>query len=157
MIVRQVPAQEWQTARTARLLALAGSPPGIFSTLLEEAQTWDDAHWRQWFTTRTIFVAEDSSEVVGCAGGLHEDGLPLLVTMFVAPQARGTGVSVRLIEAVSEWARAAGHTELRLWVMEGNTAAEKLYRRMGFTPTGDTRDTKGSHSAPEYRMSRALR
>lgn len=155
--VRLVPVQEWQTIRTARLLALAGSAPGTFATLLAEAQAWDEPHWREWSATRTMFVAESATEVIGCAGGIVEDGFAVLVSMFVAPRARGTGEAKRLIEAVIDWARAAGHAELRLWVMDGNTPAEKLYHRMGFTPTGATRDVKEHGLSREYQMSLPLR
>ncbi|MQY24261.1 GNAT family N-acetyltransferase [Nocardia macrotermitis] len=157
MTVRQVPAQEWQTVRTARLAALAGSAPGTFATLLEEARGWDDEHWRQWSARRTMFVAESASEVIGCAGGIQEQGVAVLVSMFVESAARGTGVSRELIEAVANWARAEGHSELRLWVLDGNTPAEKLYRRMGFAPTGVARNIGVHAPNTEYEMSLALR
>lgn len=157
MTVREVPAQDWQTVRTARLAALAGSTPGTFATLLEEAQGWDEEHWKQWSARRTMFVAESDTEVIGCAGGIREHGVPVLVSMFVEPAARGTGVSRELIEAVADWARADGHAELRLWVLDGNTPAEKLYRRMGFAPTGVSRSTGVHAPDTEYEMSLALR
>lgn len=157
MIVRQVGEQDWQTVRTARLAALAGSQPGTFATLLEEAQDWDEQHWRAWAAKRTMFVAESDSGVIGCVGGISEDRIPVMVSMYVDRAARGTGASDRLIEAVTAWARAGGHSELRLWVMEGNTPAEKLYRRMGFVPTGRYRE-EGVHTPNrEYEMTLSLR
>ncbi|WP_157117627.1 GNAT family N-acetyltransferase [Nocardia vaccinii] len=157
MTVRQIPPQEWQTIRTARLAALAGSPPGTFATLLAEAQGWDEEHWRLWAARRTMFVAESGPDVIGCAGGILEHDVPVLVSMFVEPAARGSGVSRQLIDAVAGWARADGHAELRLWVVDGNTPAEKLYRRMGFTPTGVIRNTGVHAPDTEYEMSLPLR
>jgi len=157
MIVRQLGAQDWQTVRTARLAALAGSPVGTFASSLEEAQAWNERHWREWATKRTLFVAESDAGVIGCAGGISEGAVPVLVSMFVAAPARGSGASGLLIEAVTDWARAGGHAELRLWVMEGNTPAEKLYRRLGFIPTGHSRDTGVHYPHREYEMSRTLR
>jgi GNAT superfamily N-acetyltransferase len=157
MIVRQLGADDWQTARTARLAALAGSPPGTFASSLEETKAWDEQLWRQWSGKRVMFVAESEAGVIGCAGGVQEGGVPVLVSMFVAPDARGTGTSDRLIEAVTEWARTGGYPELRLWVLDGNVPAEKLYRRLGFLPTGQTRAVGARTPHVEYEMSRPLR
>ena len=157
MIVRQVEAQDWQTVRTARLAALAGSEPGTFATTLEEARDWDEQHWRAWADKRTIFVAESEAGVIGCVGGISEGQIPVMVSMYVDRAARGTGASDRLIEAVAAWARAGGHAELRLWVMEGNTSAEKLYRRLGFVPTGHYRENGVHAPNREYEMSIPLR
>ena len=74
MIVRQVGEQDWQTVRTARLAALAGSQPGTFATLLEEAQDWDEQHWRAWAAKRTMFVAESDSGVIGCVEAFPKTG-----------------------------------------------------------------------------------
>jgi GNAT superfamily N-acetyltransferase len=157
MIVRQVATQDWETVRTARLAALAGSPPGTFATLLEEAQDWDEQHWRDWAARRTMFVAESEVGVIGCVGGISEGEVPVMVSMYVALEARGTGASDRLIEAVTAWARAGGHAELRLWVLDGNAPAEKLYRRLGFVSTGHDRETGVHAPEREYEMVLSLR
>ncbi|MGF6880931.1 GNAT superfamily N-acetyltransferase [Nocardia sp. GAS34] len=157
MIVRQVGTQDWETVRTARLAALAGSPPGTFATLLEEAQDWDEQHWRDWAARRTMFVAESDAGMIGCVAGTSKGEVPVMVSMFVAAEARGTGTSDLLIEAVTSWARAGGHAELRLWVVEGNTPAEKLYRRLGFVPTGHYRETRVHAPDREYEMTLSLR
>jgi len=39
---------------------------------------------------------------------------------------------------VAAWARAAGHTALRLDVGDANARAVGLYARLGFAPTGVT-------------------
>ncbi|WP_280267667.1 GNAT family N-acetyltransferase [Nocardia wallacei] len=156
MIVRQVGADDWRVVRAARLGALAGSAPGTFANSYDEAALWDERRWRQWAGGRTLFVAESGGDVLGCAGGLLEDDLAVLVSMFVAAAARGTGTSDRLIETVADWARAGGHAELRLWVLDGNTPAEKLYRRRGFAPTGRRRPNSPDDPRIEYEMARAL-
>ncbi len=56
--------------------------------------------------------------------------------MWVAPRARGTGVSDRLVRAVLDWAVAGGHRVVRLEVAERNSHAEGLYLRNGFVRTG---------------------
>ncbi|MBO0867055.1 MAG: GNAT family N-acetyltransferase [Micromonosporaceae bacterium] len=64
------------------------------------------------------------------------DGAVELMSMWVAPRARGRGVGELLIAAVADWAALAGARTMLLAVAEGNTAAERLYRRAGFLPTG---------------------
>ncbi|MFJ1461255.1 GNAT family N-acetyltransferase [Nocardia sp. N2S4-5] len=156
MIVRQVGAEEWQVARIARLDALAGSAPGTFSLSYGEAAEWDEQQWRRWLADRTFFVAESGTEVLGCVGGLSEFGTPTLVSMFVAARARGTGTSDRLVEAVVDWARAAGHTRLHLWVAHGNSHAEKLYLRHGFASSGRRRPGSLEQPRIDYEMVRTL-
>ncbi|MBF6398445.1 GNAT family N-acetyltransferase [Nocardia cyriacigeorgica] len=136
MIVRRVPADEWETARAIRLDALAGSPPGTFSTTFAEASTWDEQRWRAWAAPRTLFVAENDTVPLGSAAGWRADGQAELVSMWVHPVARGSGVSDRLVQAVIDWARNGGHPTLGLWVLAGNHHAEHLYRRNGFRRTG---------------------
>ncbi|WP_280478196.1 GNAT family N-acetyltransferase [Nocardia cyriacigeorgica] len=136
MIVRRLPAAEWETARAVRLDALAGSPPGTFSTPVAEASTWNEQRWREWAAPRALFVAENGAGPLGSAAGLLEDGSAELVSMWVNPVARGSGVSDRLVHGVIDWARYGGHPDLRLWVMDRNHHAEDLYRRNGFRRTG---------------------
>jgi ribosomal protein S18 acetylase RimI-like enzyme len=64
------------------------------------------------------------------------DGLYTLISMWVAPEARGTGVGDALIEATCQWAREAGAGELRLDVKEDNVQAIRLYIRHGFVDVG---------------------
>ncbi|BCK57228.1 GNAT family N-acetyltransferase [Nocardia wallacei] len=156
MIVRQVGVDEWPVARMARLDALAGSAPGTFSLSYGEAAEWDRQRWRRWLADRTFFVAESASEVLGCVGGVTEFGTPTLVSMFVTAHARGTGTSDRLVEAVVDWARAAGHDRLHLWVTHGNSHAEKLYLRHGFARSGRRRPGSPAQPRIDYEMVRAL-
>ncbi|MFI5782464.1 GNAT family N-acetyltransferase [Nocardia sp. NPDC051570] len=158
MRVRQLGDDDWQAARDIRLAALATSPPGTFGSTYEEASTWDDQRWRQWYSTRkTFFIVESQTTPLGCAGLLFENLGPVLVSVWVTPTARGTGASDLLLEWIARWVRARGHAQLRLWVMEGNTPAEKLYRRQGFLPTG-RRQLISPHSPNvENEMVRELR
>ena len=56
--------------------------------------------------------------------------------IFVAPEARGRGVGTRLIEALVQEARARGHAEIRLEVIDENHRARALYERRGFAAAG---------------------
>ena len=157
MVIRTIEPDEWPTARTVRLEALAGSPPGTFSTTHTEAAQWSEQQWREWTARRYPFlVAVTVSGPVGSAGVIVTAGGPELVSMWTAPRARRTGVSDRLVQAVADWAHGAGHRELRLWVLDGNRAAEQLYLRNGFTRTGAVQPCSTVDPRPEHEMTLSL-
>ncbi len=51
----------------------------------------------------------------------------------VAPEAWGSGVATRLVDAVEEYAVGAGADRLVLCVIDENVAAARVYERLGFT------------------------
>lgn len=74
--------------------------------------------------------------MVGMAGGGDAptpERIAGLYGMWVDPALRGTGVAGALVEAVVEWARAAGYPQIGLGVTTTNGRAIALYRRHGFT------------------------
>jgi ribosomal protein S18 acetylase RimI-like enzyme len=78
---------------------------------------------------------------VGLVVGSRYDGAPDaagLFAMWVDPQQRGGGIAEALVEAVVEWARAAGRARVLLDVGDWNVAAIRLYERLGFRATGVT-------------------
>lgn len=54
--------------------------------------------------------------------------------VFVAPRWRGRGVARRLLAWAEAVARSRGCCKLTLEVLEGNEAAQAVYRRQGFRP-----------------------
>ena len=78
---------------------------------------------------------------LGLARGLpheHVPGAGYLISMWVAPEARGQGIGSALVDAVVHWARTQGMTRLLLDVADQNAPAVALYTRKGFLPTGET-------------------
>jgi len=57
--------------------------------------------------------------------------------IFVAPDARGTGLGKELIEAAAKWAAAQGADHLRLSVDQDNVAAQSFYDAIGLTYRAD--------------------
>jgi ribosomal protein S18 acetylase RimI-like enzyme len=53
--------------------------------------------------------------------------------VVVAPNHRGRGIAGQLFDEVEAIARERGACKLTLEVLEGNTSARALYRRLGFT------------------------
>lgn len=157
MIARQLDHDEWAVARTVRLDALRESVPGTFGSTFEVASGWTEQQWRQWMHGRTMFVAEATdTTAVGSVAGMIEDNLPVVVSMWVAPAHRRTGLSDRLLATVIQWAVTGRHHEIRLWVLEDNHIAQAFYRRNGFMNTGRRKRCIDWPERFEIEMSRVL-
>ena len=143
--IRRVRAEEWAAYRQVRLAALAEAPYA-FSTTLEQESAKGDTFWQERAANGIpMFIAWQDGEPAGLAGAfVVPDGeLPPgvrrawhLVSMWVSPSARGSGLAERLVEAVAGAARADGATRLILWVTDVNERARAFYGRLGFLPTG---------------------
>jgi GNAT superfamily N-acetyltransferase len=143
--VRRLRADEWAAYRQVRLAALAEAPYAFSSTLDGESAR-DEAWWQDRAANGVpMFVAWQDGEPAGLAGGfaVPQEELPLgvtrawhLVSMWVSPSARGSGLAERLVQAVAGAARADGATRLILWVTDVNERARAFYGRLGFRPTG---------------------
>jgi GNAT superfamily N-acetyltransferase len=142
--VARAEPQGWQEYRRVRLASLADAPHA-FSSTLERERGFADDEWRQRLGSQTAatFLAWQDGEPVGTATAKAEDpddeyavaDAWQLVGMWVAPDARGLGVSDALVEAVAGHARAQGALALVLWVTDVNDRARNFYRRMGFLQT----------------------
>lgn len=134
--IRSLDADEWRTYRAVRLAALADSPDAFGGTY-DAAVAYPEKLWRDWCRQPSWF-AFDGDEPVGMVRTARADGrdLPELISMWVAPVARGTSVAADLIECVLTWARTVGDRGVRLHVIESNRRARALYRRIGFVENG---------------------
>lgn len=132
--------------------------PQAFSSKLEFEQDLDDENWRARLSDRAHFAAWSGDRVVGTVGAVPSDDAEAaeLISMWVRPESRGSGVGGRLVQAVVDWARIAGFGEVRLWVVEGNSGAERLYERNGFTRTGNVAPVREGEPRLEFEMARTI-
>jgi GNAT superfamily N-acetyltransferase len=143
MRVRRLGPGEHELLRTVRLRALADAPSAYGSTYEREhaftVEIWDG---RLRAEANTLLMCEaDDGTPIGMAGGVRDADDPHmgdLVSMWVDPVARGSGAADALVAEVIRWAERAPLRILKLHITEGNVAAERLYERHGFTPTGTT-------------------
>ena len=164
IVVRRIRPGEADALRAVRLAALAESPSAFGSTHAEEstltAEEWTGrARAGSDGSERAMFFAVADGEIVGLAGGYRlgpASGVVELVSMWTDPTARRGGAGRLLIDAVLGWAKACGAGEVQLWVTRGNTAAETLYRAVGFTETGDYQPLPSDPCREETRMTIAL-
>lgn len=137
MSIEQLGNGEGERLREIRLRALQDSPDAFGSTYAKDAghppEKWAERLANQesawWVATR------DGADVGLVCGLVEEEGVHLL-SMWVAPEARGAGLAGRLVDEVVAWARKKGAEQIGLWAVDQNAAARALYARMGFLPDG---------------------
>lgn len=142
--VRVLLPEDWRLWREVRLVALADAPAAFGATL----ESWSGAgdseeRWRNRLEDVPFnLVAMDNDLPIGQASGtaMDEVGRVELISMWVSPSARGTGVADALIDAVAGFARDAGASGVRLSVRRTNERAIRSYVRNGFGHTDEPGD-----------------
>ena len=125
--------------RAIRLAGLNDAPEAFGSTF--EAEVVKPLAWFfDRLTASQIFGAFGGPDLLGVAGFAVRDGEKeahkgLLWGMYVRPEARGTGIAQRLVEAVVDFARPRVEL-IQLSVVMGNEPARRLYARLGFVEYG---------------------
>lgn len=106
-----------------------------------ERELFADDAWSQqtWWAElagrpRRDYVAEvEGAEVLGYAGLDHGSDVADVMTIAVAPSARGRGLGRRLLDELETRARAGRAASVMLEVRADNAAAIGLYDRAGYT------------------------
>ncbi|MBE9926310.1 GNAT family N-acetyltransferase [Cellulosimicrobium cellulans] len=174
--VARVRPDDWRELRDVRLRALADAPSAFGSTLAREAAFPDDV-WRERAAQgRTLLartVPDDGRLADGDpAGGDRSPGpvvgiaavvpspddatVAELVSVWVEPGARGSGVAESLLARAEDLAADLGARTLALWVTATNAPALRLYERAGFVPTGETQPLPSDPRLVELRMTRRV-
>lgn len=136
--VRLLGPDDWRTWREVRQLGLR-TDADAFSAAAHRWLGPDDVEqaWRDRLTVTSTFVAlvDDRPR----ASAAWDPAKRELVSMWVAPELRGTGVAARLVAAVVD---AAGEATVLLRVMSRNAAGVRFYERQGFVLDGDGPDAE---------------
>jgi GNAT superfamily N-acetyltransferase len=139
VLIEKLEPREVERLRGVRLRALYDAPEAFASTY-EEALTRPREVWERQLADFATFVAVEAGRDVGLARGVpfdERDDTALLVSVWVAPEARGHGAGDALVAAVVDWARRSGYRFLALDVGDENPYAIALYARQGFLPNGE--------------------
>lgn len=154
--IRRLEPDDWAVWRAVRLKALREAPYAFGSAIADWQGAGDvEVRWRHRLEAVAFnVVAEVDGRAVGQASGTTPDasGDVGLISMWVAPEARGRGIGEALVSAVADWAADQGATAVVLEVKRTNAAAIALYHRLGFEPAPSRDDT----SPDEQVMSRVL-
>jgi ribosomal protein S18 acetylase RimI-like enzyme len=165
MEVRRIRPDEGPVLRAVRIAALTDTP-SAFGAGLADTLAIPDAEWAARARRgaagneiATFFAVDGAGDAVptpvGVVAGLREspdDPVVELVSMWTSPSARGQGVARRLVAELVAWARSTPATTVRLWVTDGNAAAERLYATVGFRRTDERQPLPSDTALTEYRM-----
>ena len=138
MILRALTADDWADFRAVRLESLRDAPEAFGSGLAEWAAAGEQ-RWRRRLTDVPCTVlAELDGRAAGVVSGTAPGtgGAVELLSLWVAPFARGRGAGDALVGAVLDWAKRHGARRVVLRVHDDNPHARNLYRRNGFVPAG---------------------
>lgn len=105
-----------------------------------------------------LWIVEDpDGEIVACCGWAPAgpDAIELK-RLYVRADARGRGIGAWLVGQVEQVARERGADRVVLWSDTRFTAAHRLYERLGYEPTGETRELDDPSDTTEYRFGRDL-
>lgn len=142
VLVRRVVPSDAGKVRAIRMEMLADAPLAFIETLAQAAERpHADFQARVAVSSEgghsARFVADAGCRLVGHAGALaDDDDRTWLISVYVSPSHRGTGVLADLVEAVAGWSRANYRDWLALTVVSSNTRARRAYQRLGFHETG---------------------
>ena len=120
--IQRLNSTEGERWRSIRLAALHDAPDA-FGTTLAEANAFPPELWsRQVGEFPTFIAVLDGLDVgvVRASSDIEQPGAAFLLSMWVAPDARGKGVGDELIDAVASWAEADGFSRLVLDVADAN-------------------------------------
>ncbi|HEY0492010.1 MAG TPA: GNAT family N-acetyltransferase, partial [Candidatus Dormibacteraeota bacterium] len=91
LIVRRLGPADWEEFRQIRLRALAEAPEA-FSSTLADAVRLDQREWMERLAGRAQFLALTGPISVGTAGGIQAESCAELISMWVDPSCRRSGV-----------------------------------------------------------------
>jgi ribosomal protein S18 acetylase RimI-like enzyme len=140
--LRHARHEDWELLKEIRLRALRDSPDA-FCVTHDEAAGYDDEVWIERSSAEpgegssASFLAIDRDEVVGMSAGILCDQHRMdVVSLFVTPSHRGTGLAQELMKMVEAWGRTRGAYEAVLDVEADNQRAGSFYTSLGYLPTG---------------------
>jgi ribosomal protein S18 acetylase RimI-like enzyme len=144
--------------KTVRLRALQTDPTAFSSTYAKESAFPDEEWFRRavrWssdgFIACLALDKENPCGLVGCY--IEEDPqYAHVVSMWVDPAYRRSGVGRALIDELKAWASARNLRGLKLMVTSVNPGAIRFYQRLGFSKTGITGPYPNDPAVIEYEM-----
>ncbi len=138
--VERATADDWRRLSEVRRRGLQTDPRAFSAGA--HARPDDEQHWRDRIAQRgpSFLAVDEHGHDVGLVGLDVGDRLEL-VSMWVAPQARGRGVGAALVAAVVS---ACAGAELGLRVMADNAEAIGFYAGQGFVLVSEEPDDEGT-------------
>jgi ribosomal protein S18 acetylase RimI-like enzyme len=151
---------EWPLLRDMRLAALRESPHAFLATYDNE-KAFDEPRWRAEFARGDWIMCLQGDEPTGIVGCTREADMPTdecyLEYLWVAPEWRNKGVARTMVTDVLDYLRKSGMRRAYLWVLDGNDAAVRLYKSVGFVSSNNRQPLEERPGRTEERMQFNLR
>ncbi len=164
MTVRRVAPGDAEVLRRVRLRALESDPASFGSDYAREVAYGPEV-WQEWAargsagddsTTLLAFAGEEPVGIVSAFRDADDPGVYVVVSMWVAPEARRAGLGRRLLRDVERWIEASGGSEIRLSVTTEAPAARRLYEGAGYEPDGRTEPSRHTGGLLEIGLTKRL-
>ncbi len=131
--------QNWREALRVRVsdeqLAMVADSQPVALVILAKAYVQDgDRRWEP-----LAYLGADGS-IVDVLALVHVGDVAEVRNLAVHVTRQGSGVGLELMGAVLEWCRDQQSRSVELTCHPANEVAARLYRRVGFEPTGETRN-----------------
>ena len=161
--LRQLTREDWHVLRDLRLRALRDAPEA-FAQSLAATEALTEMEWRQQAITLTeanycialLAFHEQPIGIIEMSVDHLWQNAGYLGGMWVAPEARRTGVGSRLLEKGLEILQQWGLAHVRFCVARHQLHAISLYRRFGFRETGVQKPLPSKHDITVIEMAKAL-
>jgi ribosomal protein S18 acetylase RimI-like enzyme len=101
-----------------------------------------------------FWAAYDGTAALGFASGYRDGESAWLKKLYVLPVAQGRGAGRALVETVA--AAFAAARDIRLYVNNGNTAAQAFYRRCGFVKLREVPVKMGDYDFVDFVFARSV-
>lgn len=137
-VSRILTGDDWEALRGIRLRALADAPDA-FQVSLEQAESDPETVWRSLADgagPALLLLDDDRPVAMGGALAYPQSRTAWLWGIWTAPEARGRGLSRRVVAELVAWCHARS-LEVRLHVTQGNAPARAVYETLGFEVTGE--------------------
>ena len=169
--IERIGPDQGDILRDVRLRALREAPYA-FGTRYEDAVDEPEQEWTASArasargSSRAYFLAFNDAPARNDGVERHAVGMVqgrrrppddcLLFSMWVAPEARASGVGRGLVQAVSDWGAGFGARRVVLWVTQANDGARRFYDRIGFRILEDGPDAEAGAAFQALAMERPI-
>lgn len=162
LLIQTIQSSDATTLKDIRLRALKDSP-NAFGSVYEEEANQPASFWQGLIDGLQpdsgnigLFLMKQTDPVGLIFGFDRGQETASLGGMWIDPAFRQLGYASTLIQTIIDWARQSGKTYIQLWHVEGNMAAERLYEKCGFHPTGICQPLPGREDHMIYQYKKNL-
>lgn len=135
---------DWKKFKEIRIEALRTDERAYGASYADEVQKPDE-RWQEGLarTEKPLFFIEQDGRYIGMAGAKPiEDGVYMLIAVYLMKEFRGKGLAQELIKTVEEDLKNKGIKQLDLMVNKEQVEAVNFYKKLGYEVIKEVKDQK---------------